>query len=88
MASANEVPVTLPAEVAEHASAFARQENCALNELFREVLHRAKAFGNKLTNAIASGEEHSDALEDFLIEHTVRMVHKSRAERKIERSSK
>jgi len=79
MASVNEVSIGLPADVAESAVALAQAQNCTVDELLREALHRYEDADRMMT-AISSGGDRSEALEDFLMDYIVRMVHQSRAE--------
>jgi hypothetical protein len=76
---ANEMSITLPAEVVECALALAKEQNCTVGELVREALCRHQEQG-QLLDALASGRDHSDAVDDFIQEYVDRMIHENRAE--------
>ena len=87
MANANEASITLPADLVESVLALAKEQRCATSELVREALRRYEAFG-RLTDAIAAGEDRSEALDDLLMDYSVRMVHETRAERRTDTRQK
>ena len=79
---ANEISLALPVEVAEGVLALAKEQNCTVGELIREALGRYVEHG-QLVAAIMSGQDRSDALEDFLMENVNRIIHESRAEKRV-----
>jgi|GEM_PF-2566005 len=80
MARANEISITLPAELVEKTLALAKEQNCTVGQLIQESLHRYEAV-DRLNSAIESGEDRSEALESFLEDYVVRTIHEYRAER-------
>lgn len=87
MANAKEVSITLPAELVERARALAQGQSCSVTQLIDEALHRYEDV-DRLNAAIQSGEDRLDALDDFLMDYVVRMVHEARAERRAEGNKK
>ena len=80
MASANEISITLPVEVVESALALAKEQNRTISQLVQEAIERYKAV-DRLNAAIEAGEDRSDALDTFLEDYVVRVIHEYRAER-------
>ena len=78
---ANETSIVLPAEVLDRARTLAIEQNCTLGELMREALNRYEEHGH-LMSAIASGQDRSDALDDFIMKNVDRVIHEYRAEKR------
>ena len=81
MADQGEVSIALPAAAVEKLRELARRAACTPAELLAEALSRY-ADVDQLTGAIASGQDRSEALDDFLMEQVNREVHAYRAERR------
>jgi hypothetical protein len=81
MAKADEISIALPAEVVACARTLAKDASCTVGELVGEALHRYQEAGRLMT-AIESGADRLEALEEFLNDYVVRMVHDFRAERR------
>jgi hypothetical protein len=78
---ANDVSIIVPADVATRILALAKERECSTGELVREALCRYQEHG-QLMAAISSEQDHSDALNDFIMENVDRIIHEARAERR------
>jgi metal-responsive CopG/Arc/MetJ family transcriptional regulator len=81
MANRSDISISVPAALADKMRALADERKCTPAELLGEALNRYEEV-DRLNLAIESGQDRSEALDDFLMEQVNRMIHEYRAERR------